>query len=160
MSGELWRDRLQRLGRPEAHPAHPPTGADAPTSYAQGEKTRVAIPTTIAPVSTAYVAYEAKIAADTARALGQTDDAARYDRLFEEIKDDFNAKCGTRALATTARTRTRSRRRRSRRSRSRSASYRRKHRRRLQEKLIHDIMVTRDGQEMVGIVGSRCGPKG
>ena len=66
----------------------PPTGIDAP----EGAPTRVAIPTIIAPVSTAYVAYEAKIAADTARALGHSADAAHFDELFEQTKADFNAK--------------------------------------------------------------------
>jgi alpha-L-rhamnosidase len=50
------------------------------------------VPTVNAIVSTAYYARLARIAADTARALGKEDDAARYDRLFTSIRTDFNAR--------------------------------------------------------------------
>ena len=42
--------------------------------------------------ATAYYALFAHIAADAARALGQTTDAARYDSLFTRIRSAFNAK--------------------------------------------------------------------
>ncbi len=42
--------------------------------------------------ATAYYAHLARIAADTARALGKGDDAARYDDLFGKIRADFNTK--------------------------------------------------------------------
>jgi len=42
--------------------------------------------------ATAYYALFAHIAADAARALGQTADAARYDSLFTRIRSAFNAK--------------------------------------------------------------------
>ena len=41
--------------------------------------------------STAYYAKMARIAADAARVLGKTADAARYDTLFSRIKRDFDA---------------------------------------------------------------------
>jgi alpha-L-rhamnosidase len=50
------------------------------------------VPTVNALASTAYYAHVTRIAADTARALGQTGDAARYDRLFAAIRADFNAR--------------------------------------------------------------------
>ena len=42
--------------------------------------------------ATAYYALFAHIAADAARALGETADAARYDTLFARIRGAFNAK--------------------------------------------------------------------
>ena len=66
----------------------PVTGADAPA----GSPTNFRVPTIISPSVTAYYAYLAKIAADTARALGKADDARRYDLLFDNIRTDFNAK--------------------------------------------------------------------
>jgi alpha-L-rhamnosidase len=42
--------------------------------------------------ATAYYAHFARIAADTARALGRGADAQRYDQLFARIRADFNAK--------------------------------------------------------------------
>jgi alpha-L-rhamnosidase len=42
--------------------------------------------------ATAYYAFFARIAADTARILGQGADAQRYDDLFARIRADFNAK--------------------------------------------------------------------
>src|SRR4051794_32646353 len=55
--------------------------------------------TTLASLHENYVAsiitdtaYEAKIAADTARTLGNSADAAHFDALFDDIKADFNAK--------------------------------------------------------------------
>ncbi|MBV9926774.1 MAG: family 78 glycoside hydrolase catalytic domain [Acidobacteria bacterium] len=50
------------------------------------------VPTINALTSTAYYAYLAHIAADTARALGKTEDAARYEELFGKIRADFNAR--------------------------------------------------------------------
>jgi alpha-L-rhamnosidase len=50
------------------------------------------VPTVNAISSTAYYAHLVRIAADTARALGQSDDASRYDRLFLSIRSDFNAR--------------------------------------------------------------------
>lgn len=49
-------------------------------------------PTNTALSSTAYYAHFAQIAADTARILGKPEDAARYDRLFDRIRADFNAR--------------------------------------------------------------------
>ena len=42
--------------------------------------------------ATAYYAHFARIAADAARGLGKSADAARYDALFLRIRDDFNTK--------------------------------------------------------------------
>ena len=50
------------------------------------------VPTVNALTSTAYYAHLARIAADVARALGKTQDAARYDDLFAKIRADFNAR--------------------------------------------------------------------
>ncbi len=50
------------------------------------------VPTINAIVSTAYYAHLTRIASDAARALGKPDDAARYDRLFADIRTDFNAR--------------------------------------------------------------------
>ncbi len=66
----------------------PPTGADAP----EGASTRVHVPPVVAPATTAYYAYLAKIAADSARALGKTGDAAHFDLIFADIRRDFNAR--------------------------------------------------------------------
>jgi alpha-L-rhamnosidase len=48
------------------------------------------VPTLNRLASTAYYAHEAHIAADVARVLGRTADAARYDTLFSRIRRDFN----------------------------------------------------------------------
>ena len=75
---------------------------------------------------------------------------------FAKIKADFNAKWwDAHARLLRARTPRRSSRRRSSRSRWRSTSCPPTAAAALQEKLIEDIMVTRAGHEMVGIVGSR-----
>jgi len=66
----------------------PPTGVDAP----DGAPTKVRIPTVIAPTVTAYYAYLTKIAADSARALGRTAEAAHFDQVYASIKTDFNAR--------------------------------------------------------------------
>jgi alpha-L-rhamnosidase len=50
------------------------------------------VPTINALVSSAYYAHLARIAADVARALGETQDAARYDALQAEVRNDFNAR--------------------------------------------------------------------
>ena len=50
------------------------------------------VPTVNAIASTAYYAHLARIAADAARALGHPEDAARYDRLFADVRADFNAR--------------------------------------------------------------------
>ena len=50
------------------------------------------VPTVNAIASTAYYAHFARIAADTARALGKPQDAARYEELFGKISRDFNAR--------------------------------------------------------------------
>ena len=42
-------------------------------------------------LATAYYAYDAELMAQMARAIGQTEDAARYDALFAHIKEAFNA---------------------------------------------------------------------
>ncbi len=41
-------------------------------------------------LATAYYAYDAELMAQMARAIGQTEDAARYDALFAHIKEAFN----------------------------------------------------------------------
>ncbi len=41
-------------------------------------------------IFTAYFAHSTKLVARAAKALGKTDDAARYERLFEQIKAAFN----------------------------------------------------------------------
>ena len=41
-------------------------------------------------LATAYYAYDTQLMAQMARALGKTDDAARYDTLFAHIKSAFN----------------------------------------------------------------------
>jgi alpha-L-rhamnosidase len=50
------------------------------------------VPTINALASSAYYARLVAIARDSARALGRTADAARYARLFEKVKADFNAR--------------------------------------------------------------------
>ncbi|MFN8093914.1 MAG: family 78 glycoside hydrolase catalytic domain [Vicinamibacteria bacterium] len=50
------------------------------------------VPTVNALASSAYYARLVAIARDAARALGRTADAARYGRLFEKVKADFNAR--------------------------------------------------------------------
>jgi alpha-L-rhamnosidase len=50
------------------------------------------VPTINALVSTAFLARMATIAADTARALRDSDGAAKYDALFAHVKADFNAR--------------------------------------------------------------------
>ena len=50
------------------------------------------VPTVNAIASTAYYAHMAHIAADVARELRRSADAARYDRLFAAIRADFNAR--------------------------------------------------------------------
>ena len=50
------------------------------------------VPTLNALVSTAYYAHLVRIAADTARSLGEAEEAARYERLFESVRADFNAR--------------------------------------------------------------------
>ncbi len=50
------------------------------------------VPTINALVSTAYYAHLTRIAADSARVLGKTQDATRYDQLFKNIRNDFNAR--------------------------------------------------------------------
>ena len=50
------------------------------------------VPTINALVSTAYYAHLARITGDAARALGRPQDAERYDRLFADIRTDFNAR--------------------------------------------------------------------
>ncbi len=49
-------------------------------------------PTNIALATTAYYAHFAHIAAAVARALDKSEDGERYDRLFDRIKADFNAR--------------------------------------------------------------------
>jgi alpha-L-rhamnosidase len=49
------------------------------------------VPTINALVSTAYYAHLTRITSDAARALGRPQDAARYGRLFADIRADFNA---------------------------------------------------------------------
>jgi alpha-L-rhamnosidase len=129
----------------------PPTGADAP----DGSPTDVRIPTVIAPSSTAYVAYMAKITADAARALGKAGEAAELDTLFGNIKADYNAKWwdasvghyredATQILAQTAQALP-----------LEVGLVPADKRRGLQEQLVNDVLVTRAGHEMVGIAGSR-----
>jgi alpha-L-rhamnosidase len=50
------------------------------------------VPTLNALISTAYYAHLAEITAKVARALGKSQDAARYDELFRRIRADFNAR--------------------------------------------------------------------
>ena len=66
----------------------PPTGTDA----AVGTPARVHIPPVVAPASTAYYGYLAKIAAGSARALGRTADATHFDQVFADIRRDFDAR--------------------------------------------------------------------
>lgn len=47
------------------------------------------VPTINALTSSAYYAYLTRIAAETARALDEPQDAARYDELFKKIRADF-----------------------------------------------------------------------
>ena len=69
-----------------------PTGADAPAGTPAGQGTNFNTPRVIPLSSTAYLAYMARIAADTARVLGKLTEAAHFDELFENIKTDFNAR--------------------------------------------------------------------
>ena len=41
-------------------------------------------------IATAYFAYSTHLTADAARMLGKQDDARKYDRLFQQIKEAFN----------------------------------------------------------------------
>lgn len=50
------------------------------------------VPTINALISTAYYAHATQITADAARALGKSQEAARYDELFSKIRTDFNAR--------------------------------------------------------------------
>lgn len=50
------------------------------------------VPTINALVSTAYYAHLTQITANVARVLGKTQDAARYNELFNKIRTDFNAR--------------------------------------------------------------------
>ena len=50
------------------------------------------VPTINALISTAYYAHLTQIAANVARVLGKSQDAARYDELFNKIRADFNAR--------------------------------------------------------------------
>lgn len=43
-------------------------------------------------IGTAYFAYSTKLVAQAAKALGNTDDAAKYEALFQDIKAAFNKK--------------------------------------------------------------------
>jgi alpha-L-rhamnosidase len=43
-------------------------------------------------IGTAYFAYSTRLVARAAQALGKTDDAAKYEQLFQEIKAAFNKK--------------------------------------------------------------------
>jgi len=129
----------------------PATGADAP----DGAPTRFRVPTVTAPSVTAYHAYLARIAADSARVLGNAAEAKHFDLLFENIKRDFNAKWW-----------------------DESAGYYREDstqpfvqtmaalplafglvpeekRAELEAKLVEDVVKTRAGHEEVGIAGAR-----
>ena len=59
-----------------------PTGAA--TDATPGEDTNVNATAVTSVANTAYYAYLAKLTADSARVLGKTDDAAKYDALFEQ----------------------------------------------------------------------------
>jgi alpha-L-rhamnosidase len=50
------------------------------------------VPTINALISTAYYAHLTQITANVARTLGKSQDAARYDELFNKIRTDFNAR--------------------------------------------------------------------
>jgi alpha-L-rhamnosidase len=50
------------------------------------------VPTVNAIASTAYYAHLVRIAADGARSLDHAENAARYDRLFADVRADFNAR--------------------------------------------------------------------
>src|SRR6185503_18157688 len=50
------------------------------------------VPTLNALVSTAYYAHLTEITANVARVLGKTQDAERYNELFNRIRNDFNAR--------------------------------------------------------------------
>ena len=50
------------------------------------------VPTINAIASTAYYAHLVRIAGDAACVLGRAEDASRYDRLFADIRADFNAR--------------------------------------------------------------------
>jgi alpha-L-rhamnosidase len=50
------------------------------------------VPTSNALVSSAYYAHLVRIAADVARAVGEAQDASRYERLFESVRADFVAR--------------------------------------------------------------------
>ena len=65
----------------------PPTGVDAPL----GSATRFAVPNIIAPSSTAYVAYMAKLAIDSGTRAGREHGRA-LEAVYEGVKADFNAK--------------------------------------------------------------------
>jgi hypothetical protein len=111
--------------------------------------------TIISPGSTAYVAYEAKIAADSARALGNSADAAHFDQVFNAVKADFNAKWWDASVGFYRESNTKVLQQSFQAIALEFGLVPDAQRRGLQEKLINDIMVTRAGHEEVGIVGSR-----
>jgi alpha-L-rhamnosidase len=77
----------------------PPNGSA--TDSTPGQNTNVAQPTIISQSSSAYVAYEAQVTANAARALAVADpanaaaytaDAAQFDQMYANVKADYNAK--------------------------------------------------------------------
>lgn len=126
-----------------------PTGADAPL----GSATRFSVPTIIAPSSTAYVAYMAKIAADSARALGK--DASDLDALYANVKADFNAKWWDASVGYYRESATQPLVQSMQILPLAFGLVPPERRRALQEKLVHDVLVTREGHQMTGIAGAR-----
>ncbi len=129
----------------------PPTGADAPV----GSPTRVQVPTVIPPSVTAYVAYMAKITADSARALGKPSEAAQFDALFNQIKADFNAKWWDASVGYYRETPAQIFAQTTQVLALAFGLVPEERRRGLQEKLVNDVLVTRAGHQMVGIAGNR-----
>src|SRR3954453_9444535 len=128
-----------------------PTGAAADAT--PGENTNVNATAVTNAANTAYYAYLAKIQADAARVLNKPEDAAKYDALFSNVKNDFNAKFwdATRGYYNDNTT-----------FMSQAVQVLAlglnlvpdDRRRGVQEKLVNDILVTRTGHQLTGIASA------
>ena len=109
----------------------------------------------IPPSVTAYVAYMAKITADSARALGKPEEAAQFDTLFNNIKADFNAKWWDASVGYYRETPAQIFAQTTQVLALAFGLVPDERRRGLQEKLVNDVLVTRAGHQMTGIAGNR-----
>jgi alpha-L-rhamnosidase len=129
-----------------------PTGGDG--NAAEATNVNATAITNVA--NTAYYAYISKLTADSARVLGKSDEAAKYDALHARIKRDFNARFWDEARGyyvdpvQTA-------------FMSQAVQVLAlgidlvpaERKRALQEKLVNDVLVTRTGHQLTGIASAR-----